>query len=242
LVALQDAAWRSDEQLLRQSQRSLGLLHARSAADTLLTPTAEEAYYAEKMSCTPETLGVELFVRWAADALAYWPHASPALAGGVDFLRGIHEALRAVLAMQAMRQTRSVNLAATTTTLAALRVLLEVVLNDTSWLHRLRSTCGLSQSDEADLRELQQELLQGCDARVEVTKSRCAAVGERAAADVARHGLRSCALPACGTTEEYRKTYKLCGRCRGVAYCCAAHSAEDWKRHKREDGCAAPPA
>ncbi len=39
----------------------------------------------------------------------------------------------------------------------------------------------------------------------------------------------------------YPKTYKLCGRCRGVAYCGAAHCAEDWKRHKREDGCAAPP-
>jgi hypothetical protein len=57
---------------------------------------------------------------------------------------------------------------------------------------------------------------------------------------VARHGLRSCALPACGATEAYQKTYKLCGRCRGVAYCCPAHSKEDWKRHKREDGCAEP--
>jgi hypothetical protein len=54
-------------------------------------------------------------------------------------------------------------------------------------------------------------------------------------------GLRSCALPACGAMEEYPKTYKLCGRCRGAAYCCAVHSKEDWKRHKREDGCAAPP-
>jgi hypothetical protein len=62
------------------------------------------------------------------------------------------------------------------------------------------------------------------------------------AADVARHGLRSCALPACGATEQYRKTYKLCGRCRGAAYCCASHSKEDWKRHTREDGCAPPPS
>jgi hypothetical protein len=67
------------------------------------------------------------------------------------------------------------------------------------------------------------------------------ALGARGAADVARHGLRSCALPACGAAEAYPKTYKLCGRCRGAAYCCAAHSAEDWKRHKRDDGCAPPP-
>jgi hypothetical protein len=36
------------------------------------------------------------------------------------------------------------------------------------------------------------------------------------------------------------QAFKLCGRCRGAAYCCAAHSKEDWARHKREDGCAAP--
>jgi hypothetical protein len=68
-----------------------------------------------------------------------------------------------------------------------------------------------------------------------------AAFAARAAADVARHGLRSCALPSCNSAEPAPKTYKLCGRCRGAAYCCAAHSKEDWKRHKREDGCAAPP-
>jgi hypothetical protein len=62
-----------------------------------------------------------------------------------------------------------------------------------------------------------------------------------AAADVARHGLRRCALPACGAQEAHPKLFKLCGRCRGAAYCCAAHSVEDWKRHKREDRCAAAP-
>jgi hypothetical protein len=61
------------------------------------------------------------------------------------------------------------------------------------------------------------------------------------AADAARHGLRRCALPACDAQEPHPKLFKLCGRCRGVAYCCAAHSVEDWKRHKREDGCAAAP-
>jgi hypothetical protein len=63
----------------------------------------------------------------------------------------------------------------------------------------------------------------------------------RAAADVARHGLRRCALPSCAQTEPHPKCYnKLCGRCRGVAYCSAAHSVEDWKRHKREEGCRIP--
>ncbi len=60
-----------------------------------------------------------------------------------------------------------------------------------------------------------------------------------AADDVARHGLRRCALPACNAQEAHPKLFKLCGRCRGAAYCCAQHSREDWTRHKREDGCKA---
>jgi hypothetical protein len=234
------AAWRDDEQLLHASQRSLGLLRARWAAGTLLTRTPEELCFCKddgRTARTPELFGLELFVQWAADALAFWP---PALAAGADCLHGVHEALRAVLAMQIMQQTRPVHLEGTMQSL--LCVMLQMLLDDdASWLHRLRSTCGLSQSDEAELRKLQQELLQGHEARLEVTNNDISAMGVRGAADVARHGLRSCALPACGATEAYPKTYKLCGRCRGAAYCCAAHSKEDWKRHKREDGCAAPP-
>jgi hypothetical protein len=60
---------------------------------------------------------------------------------------------------------------------------------------------------------------------------------QAAAVDTARHGLRRCALPACDAQEPHPKLFKLCGRCRGAAYCCAAHSVEDWKRHTREDGC-----
>jgi hypothetical protein len=231
-----DAAWRDDEQLLQRSQRCLGLLCGRWVADTLLTPTAEEVYYAECFDRTAETLGAELFATWAMDALAYWPCA---LVVGADCLHGIHEALLATLAMQAMQRTRCVGLALSTSTV--LCYVLQVVLDNASWLHRLRSTCGLTQADEAKLRMLHHELLQGRDARDELHNSSCGAVSALAAADVARYGLRSCALPSCGTTEQYLKTYKLCGRCRGVvAYCCAAHSKEDWKRHKREDGCAAP--
>jgi hypothetical protein len=237
VAARTEAAWRKDAQLLRVSQRCLGLLRARWAADTLLTLTPAESCFLEATpsSRTPETLGVELFAAWAANALDCWP---PALAGGADCLHGIHEALRATLAMETMRQTRPVQLAPAA--LDMLCIVLEV-LNDASWLHRLRSTCSLSQADEAELRKLQQEALQDQDARDELSNSMRCTLDARAAADVARHGLRFCALPSCGATEEYRKTYKLCGRCRSAAYCCAAHSKEDWKRHKREDGCVAPP-
>ena len=66
-----------------------------------------------------------------------------------------------------------------------------------------------------------------------------AAWNQRAAADLARHGLRTCALPACGAKEPHHRFFKLCGRCRSVYYCCPEHSREDWKRHKREDKCKA---
>jgi hypothetical protein len=240
LAALHIAAWRDDLQLLRLSQRRLGLLRARWAAGTLLTPTPQELCFYGKFSDTPELLGVELFAGWAVDALMYWPHASPTFAGSADCLRGIHEALRAVLAMQSMRQTRTIAFAPTA--LNSLSVTLHVVLTDASWLERLRTACGLSHADETELRKLHQELEQSTAARFEICRSTRDAIDARGAADVARHGLRSCALPSCNSAEPAPKTYKLCGRCRGVAYCCAAHSKEDWKRHKREDGCAAPPS
>jgi hypothetical protein len=63
----------------------------------------------------------------------------------------------------------------------------------------------------------------------------------RAADDVARHGLRVCALPGCGATEPQPKTFKVCGRCRRVCYCSAAHQTQDWRRHKRADTCATAP-
>jgi hypothetical protein len=94
-----------------------------------------------------------MFATSATDALVFWPHASPALAGGADCLHGIHEALRAVLAMQNTRLPRFVPAA---TSLNSLYRVLQV-LDDAAWLHRLRTTCGLSQADEAELRQLQQD-------------------------------------------------------------------------------------
>jgi hypothetical protein len=237
LPALHAAAWRNDERLLRQSQRCLGLLRARWAAGTLLTPTPEEAYFAECFNWTAASLGVDSFVTWAHSALFFWPHeVAFTLADGAQCVHGIHEALCAAMELR-MRA-----LACQESTLSCLNGVLKFTLDAARpWLARLRATCGLSHPDEAKLRALLQAVAQGHSARLEQTFRAFAAVGARGAADVARHGLRSCALPSCGVTEAYPKTYKLCGRCRGAAYCCAAHSQEDWKRHKREDGCAAPP-
>jgi hypothetical protein len=91
----------------------------------------------------------------------------------------------------------------------------------------------LTPAYENRLRELQQHN-NALRQRMVGAADQLAFIQERGAADVARHGLRRCALPACDAQEAHPK---LCGRCRGTAYCCAGHSKEDWKRHKREDGC-----
>ncbi len=231
------ARTRGGEQLLRLSQRCLGLLRDRWRAGTLLTPTPEEEYFAEYLDRVAASMGVDSFVAWAYDALFFWPRASmsPMLTAEADCLHAMHEALCAAVEM------RTRGLSCEETTINLLDDVLRITLDAAGpWLPRLRDTCGLSHADEAKLRKLQQEVAQGQSARREQIHNNFIAIGARGAADVAHHGLRSCTLPTCDATEAYPKTYKLCGRCRGAAYCCAAHSKEDWKRHKREDGCEAP--
>jgi hypothetical protein len=109
----------------------------------------------------------------------------------------------------------------------------------------MRETCGLSAAEETALRQLAERHKTAYQRILQVMPDDMAGFNatqqQTAAADAARHGLRRCALPSCDAQEAHPKLFKLCGRCRGAAYCSAAHSAEDWKRHKREDGCAAAP-
>jgi hypothetical protein len=59
----------------------------------------------------------------------------------------------------------------------------------------------------------------------------------RSGAAAAPPRLLACSLPTCGAKEAHPRDFKRCGRCRAAAYCGAAHAAEDWRRHKREDKC-----
>ena len=52
-------------------------------------------------------------------------------------------------------------------------------------------------------------------------------------ADIAKHGLRDCALPSCFKTEKTVKEFAECSGCRSVVYCCLEHQALDWRAHKR---------
>ena len=55
----------------------------------------------------------------------------------------------------------------------------------------------------------------------------------RQRADVAKHGLRDCALPSCSKTETTVKEFAGCSGCRSVVYCCLEHQALDWRVHKK---------
>ena len=55
----------------------------------------------------------------------------------------------------------------------------------------------------------------------------------RQRADIAKHGLRDCALPSCSKTEKTVKEFSLCAGCRAQVYCCLEHQALDWKAHKK---------
>ena len=51
-------------------------------------------------------------------------------------------------------------------------------------------------------------------------------------ADIAVHGLETCALPSCDKQETTVQQYKFCSACRSVWYCSAEHGALHWKEHK----------
>jgi hypothetical protein len=249
--------------------RALHVLHARWQAGTLFLPTAEETAYLldEEAHCLPglpaQMCGAFLYIR-AAMAIAEVEEASVfvsfpcTLAETEARLHGVYGGLRTALEMDARgvlehdartatawRGDRLLLPARTISCLAcAVYGLVTRALSDSvGLLSRLRATCGLAPAEETALCQLAARCKAAHDCvQPELrarTEKRAADGQQTAVADAARHGLRRCALPCCGAQEAHPKLFKLCGRCRGAAYCCAAHSVEDWKRHKREDGCTA---
>jgi hypothetical protein len=218
------------------AQRSVALLHARWRAGTLFTLTPVEAALCEAEDMSAMWLGAHPFLSMAHAALVLWPAASSA-AELETRLHGLYGALRAVL--EARERCRNARPHVVHVQVA---LYLDVLLEDNAdLLPRLRSVCGMSSAEEASLRRFRE--LSGIPAAISRSAHRQAtgvlnnAQAARAAADVARFGLRACALPDCNAVEPQPKAFKVCGRCRTVVYCSAAHQAEDWKRHKKHDGC-----
>ncbi len=255
------AAWRAEPRAMALSQRLLALLLARFDAGTLFAPLTplerstcdvfDDTYKDAPSWSLPSQRADRLF-SVAGTAVLYWPPLNEPAAEEAR-VRGVAAAARAVLALHTrgvmMHEGRRMNgasLLAHHTAAMVTGVLLKVLDDNTATgglLRKLRATCGLTREEEATLREdvlpvVTQVTLTGHgDA-----KARWQAYQRRAADDVARHGLRTCALPpSCGATEPQPKAFKVCSRCRRACYCSPAHQQQDWRRHKREDACAAAP-
>ena len=68
---------------------------------------------------------------------------------------------------------------------------------------------------------------------IAATEQSSAEFKARQRADIAKHGLRDCALPSCSKTENTVKEFSGCSGCRTVVYCCLEHQALDWRAHKK---------
>jgi hypothetical protein len=242
-------------------QRSLPLLHTRWQAGTLFAPTAEETAYLvedEYPFLPAQMCGAFFYVCVAQDYCLKLENLAPCSPAEADarLLHCVCGALRVALETDARgmleRNPRTGQAwpaasqpACVFKTAVHGLVTLVARWNAAAMLLRMRAVCGLTAAEETALRQLAERYKAVADRVTQGLPSKLKDVDamqqQAAAADVARHGLRRCALPACDAQEAHPKLFKLCGRCRGAAYCCAAHSVEDWKRHKREDGCAAAP-
>jgi hypothetical protein len=240
---------------LSLSQRCLALFHARWRAGSLLAPTPQEVAFFGGGAVQAQLNTIFFYISCANLAVAGgWPRNLRSRAEEAAHVHGIYGALRMALEADA----QGIKLADASPNGddvgAAVRIffsLLHQTLNEDNMLRQLRATCGLTRDDEAALWQLVQragahtpaeQSVKNVEEMTRISIRALAADRERASADVARHGLRACALPECGQAEPHPKAFKLCGRCRGVVYCSAAHQQEDWRRHKRDDGCKAATA
>jgi hypothetical protein len=262
------AAWRAEPRAVALSQRALALLLARCAAGTLFAPlTAVELAATNTGGDADEENGEAPRARQnrhplppqraaclfsvAQDAVASWPPLRDPAAEEAR-LRGVAGAARAALelynhyggATRYRQRARGLPLAAHDAVFVfgvLARALDESGAFD-GLVHKLRAINALTRAEENALRRrVLPAVLQLANAGQASLMSNHAEDERRAAEDVARHGLRACARPGCAATEPQPKAFKVCARCRRACYCSAAHQQQDWRRHKREDACAAAP-
>jgi hypothetical protein len=255
------AAWRADAVAMRLATQRLSLLHARWRAGSLFTHTPEERAFFREEHLAGVSVGAAFYFGAANDMVRYGELLRTTTEREAA-IRAIAGALRALLewdargyitedaVVQWRAQVFADTLKGVTVpeALFTLRPLLSASLDSTGGvLSYLRTPGGFTREEEAELRRLFQRLTMVDDNGRQCGASLIAAAQlmnqqahEAAAADVARHGLRACALPGCGAVEPHAKAFKLCSRCRDAVYCGAAHQREDWRRHKRDDGCKAP--
>ena len=72
----------------------------------------------------------------------------------------------------------------------------------------------------------------GIDEGIDQTNQRYLRTRAAADADLAAGRLQQCALSGCAAREAHASHFKRCGACRTVCYCCREHQVEDWPAHK----------
>jgi hypothetical protein len=248
------AAWREDGRALALCRRALALLHDRWRAGTLLTPSPQEREYfaatcnydAHNNRVVPDAVrarlinaaGAHVYIDCAADAAVLWPPL-PSAAEDDARVRAIYGACGVALHMRTTAHGLASTLLTATAGLSCLELLQYMFGSEPSQrslLQRMRDACGMTHNEEALLRALAQALEQNRGIATDVVTWDAQREVQLAVADLARHGLRRCALPGCGATEAHPKAFKVCGRCKAAAYCSAAHQQADWRRHKRAEG------
>jgi hypothetical protein len=253
--------WRSDVQLLALSRKALMLCDARFRAGTLFTLTPEEVAFFGATRTPARFAGAVAYLFRVRELLYKWPPPQTR-ADETSRMRIVHGALQFCLEAdrrgfmhrqeQRVGPPQQAHLTGESDDAAprggnAFGLLAHMLLTtaldasrDGMW-NALCATCVIPAEEEAALRQLAERIQGEAGKCMALTGDKLAESGkerqQRSAADVARHGLRACALPECGAVEPEPKTFKLCGRCRAVCYCSAAHQQQDWKRHKRADGC-----
>ena len=230
-------AWRDDDPQLEPSRRCGAILAARCNANTLSVLRLDE----EVWMCSKE-IGMRspyyTLVRCGLAAAMYWPHAlrAPGAEGATLLAAAVRSLMHAYAHDFSLRLTRDpaikIQLGDTTASLCG-------KLFDMLQLHGLIPLVRDAVNDEAALQALSSSLIKkfkseplfsGCEEQlasyVKLFSARAEALGQV-----------QCAMPSCGATEPHPHAYKRCIRCKKARYCCREHQLEDWKRHKREDGC-----
>jgi hypothetical protein len=234
-------------------QQCLDLLHARWRAGKLFVPTADERTFFAAWRMPTELIGAELYISIAAAVVQTIIPPRRTAAEQEARLRCVYGALCVALELDARGCFGHRGRARGNTTWAQLPGDCVIVHDlggdglitnalradpDGGPLHGLRAVCGLSGAEEAALRALAAHIESIRDADDNETDSLAllGSLPQYRVDDVARHGLRTCALPECGKTECEPKAFKLCSRCRRVCYCSSAHQHQDWRRHKHDAG------
>jgi hypothetical protein len=248
--------WDSDPRLTTLSCERLAACCARFEAGTLGTPTPEElAFFGDDFGALRainarhlpllELLGEELLLSATTDAMCYWGTVSHQELAVLE--AGLDATLLTALTLDERGELEPWVAKGEHVGDRLAEVLAGVLGDEIPEAERAQRAMRISPPEsEAKLRRLQARLHQFFDmpedGQPPIGQATVAAWRERGLADVARHGLRTCTLPACGAKEPHPRFFKCCSRCRSVFYCSPEHQRQDWPRQRAADRCTKPAA